>query len=443
LTTLPRAREVSIDRTVALFAVGLSLASGVIFGLAPAASAANPADALTGAGRTSAAGRLRPVLVAAEVALAVVLLAGAGLLMRSFDRLLQVDSGFEGDRIITARLFLPRATHPPAAAVRHYSEMIGRVSALPDVESVAAVSHFPFSGLAAGAAFEIVGRPAEPGRGPVAEFRAATVGYFRTMGIGIVGGRDFADTDGADAPFVSIINRAAADRYFPGQNALDQSVRILGPTPRRIVGIVQNIRHRSLDSPISPEIYVPHPQFPAGGMFLAVRARSADPGQLTGSLRATLRAFDPSLPIASLKTWQDLLGETLSRRRFSLVLLTLFAASALALSVIGIYGVLAFTVAHRAREIGIRMALGATTRHVLRHVVGRSLVPVGIGLLIGLVTALAASRALVDMLYEIRPTDPITLIAVAMLLLAAALAAALIPARRAARVDPMIALRYE
>jgi putative ABC transport system permease protein len=447
LTTLPRSAEVSLDLTVLLFTLLVSLITGVGFGLAPALMLSRSAQSPTPGVRVSVpTGSLRPALVALEVAIAVVLLAGAGLLIRSFHRLQQVDTGFSADRVLTMRFFLPRATYPADRAIRHYQQMIERVSGLPDVEAAAVVSHFPFSGLSAGAVFRIPGRPtaaAGEGANLNAEFRSASPGYFRAMGIPLLLGRAFTEADAADAPFVAIVNRAMADRFFPGQNPLDQSVQILGPRPRRIVGVVQNIRHRGLDSVLAPEIYVPHAQYPSGGMFLAVRARSGDPARLAGSVRAEVRALDRDLPISGIRTSQELLDGSLSRRRFSLVLLTTFASTALALAIIGVYGVLSFAVAQRTREIGIRLALGAGSRDVLRLTLGQGMRPVLAGLLIGILAALGATRVLTGMLYEIQPTDPPTLAGVAVVLLGAALAATLIPARRAARVDPMVTLRHE
>jgi len=388
--------------------------------------------------------RFRPALVAVEVGLTVVLLAGAGLLTRSFVRLQQVETGFNGDRILTMRFFLPRATYPADRAASHYQEMMRRLAALPEVDAVAAISHFPFAGLSANMVFDIPGRPpAAPGEHLTAEFRAASPGYFGTMGIAFQNGRDFNDFDRADSQLVAIVNRATADQYFPGQNPLDQSVRLLGPKPRRIVGVVQNIRHRELASNPEPEIYIPHAQYPLGAMFVGIRARSGDPGRLAAAARASIRSMDRELPIASIKTFGELLDASLSRRRFTLTLLALFAVTALALSAVGIYGVLSYTVAQQTREIGIRMALGAARGDVLRLAVRQGMVPVLAGLLAGVVASFGATRALTDMLFEIRPHDAITFASVASVLLAVSLVATLIPARRAARVDPLSALRHE
>jgi putative ABC transport system permease protein len=445
LTALPRAPEVSLDGRVLLFTLGLSLLTGVGFGLAPALALSRQQGTLRSTPLGSTRMRtLRPVLVAVEVALTVVLLSCAGLLVRSFVRLQQVEMGFNADRVLTMRFFLPRASYPAERAALHYQEMMRRLSALPDVDSVAAVSHFPFAGLGANMVFDIPGRPpGAPGDHLTAEFRSASPGYFRTMGIAMVNGRDFADFDRADAQLVAIVNRATADRYFPGQDPLTQSVRLLGPTPRRIVGVVQNIRHRELAKGPEPEIYIPHAQYPIGGMFVALRARSADPARLAPAARASIRSMDSELPIASVRTFRELVDATLSRRRFILTLLALFATTALVLSAVGIYGVLAFTMSQQTKEIGIRMALGAASRDVVRHAVSQGMAPVVCGLAAGIVAALGAARALAEMLYEIPPHDAPTLVGVAVLLLGVSLVATLIPARRAAHVDPLLALRHE
>jgi putative ABC transport system permease protein len=234
-----------------------------------------------------------------------------------------------------------------------------------------------------------------------------------------------------------------AARFFPGQDPLDQSVRILGPKPRRIVGIVEDIRHRGLDGAPEPEIYVPHAQSPLGGMSLAVRSRGGAPARLAEPVRAAIRALDRDLPIASMRTWAELLNDTLSRRRFALVLLTIFGAGAVVLAVIGAYGVISLIVSQRTREIGIRMALGARPGEVLVLVLRQGMAPVIAGVLAGVAVSLAATRALDGMLYEVEPGDPATLAAVAALLVGASLAAISIPARRAAAVDPMVTLRHE
>jgi putative ABC transport system permease protein len=447
MTTLPRTNEIVIDGSVLLFTLAAAMATGLLSGLAPALTTSRPdlQASLSVRGSTaSGSNRLRPALVAAEIAAAVVLLAGAGLLIRSFDRLQQVETGFSGERVLTMRFFLPDIDYPNARRVQLFQQMIERVSALPGVERAAAVSALPFAGASAGAVFQIPGRPpAAPGEALSADFLVATPDYFGTMGIPLFRGRDFTDADRSDSQFVAIVNRSMADRFFPGEDPIGRSVEVLGPRPRTIVGVVQDVRERTLDRRPEPHIYVPHTQRPAGGMFLAVRARAGDPAGLAATVRAEVRALDPNLPIGGAQTWAELLGETLAARRFSLVLLTMFAGTALVLSIVGVYGVLSFMVSQRTREIGIRMALGAASRDVLALIVRQGLQPVVVGLLAGIPIALVATRALQTMLFEVQPNDPLTFAATALLLVGAALAATLVPARRAARVEPMVALRQE
>jgi len=442
LTTLPRAGEVSLDSNVLILTLLAAIGSGLAVGIVSAitGSRIDLRDGLAGRG-SAPTGWLRPVLLIVQVAAAVVLLSGAGLLMASFYRLHQVEPGFKPDGLLTARFFLPRAAYPVDRCVRLYEQMIDRVKALPGVETAAAVSAFPFSSAIANVVFEIAGRPpAAPGQSVTANFAAATPGYFRTAGIALIAGRDFESADTAGAPFVAMINRAAADRFFPGQDPIGQAVRILGPRPRTIVGVVQDIRQRSLDRPPQAEIYVPHAQFPSGGMFLVVRVHTGESERLAAAVRAEVRALDRNLAMAAPRTARQILDDTLSSRRFSLVLLSIFGATALILSMVGVYGVVSLTVSQRTREIGIRKALGAARRDVIGLLVWHGMWPVAVGLIAGLGAAFAATRLLASMLFEIRPSDPVTLTGVVVLLAAAAFAAVLIPARRAARIDPLIAL---
>jgi putative ABC transport system permease protein len=443
LTTLPRASEVSLDANVLFVTLIASIGTGLVVGVvsAIAGSRTDLRNGLAGRGSTPT-GWLRPVLLIVQVAAAVVLLAGAGLLLASFYRLHQVEPGFKPEGLLTARFFLPRASYPAERCARLYEQMIDRVKALPGVETAAAVSAFPFSSAIANVAFEIAGRPpVAPGQGLTANFAAATPGYFRTAGIGLIAGRDFEPADTAGTPFVAVINRAAADRFFPGQDPIGQAVKIIGPKPRTIVGIVQDIRQRSLDRPPQAEVYVPHAQFPSGGMFLVVRAQTGEPEGLAAAVRAEVRALDRNLAMAATRTARQILDDTLSSRRFSLVLLSIFGATALVLSIVGVYGVVSLTVSQRTREIGIRKALGAARRDVFGLLVWHGMWPVAAGLVVGVSAAFAATRLLANMLFEVRPSDPVTLGGVVVLLLAAAFLAVLIPARRAARIDPLIALQ--
>ena len=445
LTTLPRAATITVNSSMLVIALVATLAAGLLFGLVPALSTSRSSVMTTIRVRDDAPTRwLRPLLVAVEIAASLVLLTGAGLLLRSFYNLQAVDTGLNVDRILTARFFLPRASYPVERCVALYEEMIDRVASLPDVAEAAAVSVFPFSGTSANVVFTIAGRPpSAPGNVLTANFSAVTPGYFHTIGIPLAAGRAFERADHAAAPFVAVVNQAMADRYFPGQNPIGQFVQILGPNPRQIVGVIPNLRQRALHLTAEPEIYAPHAQFPAGGMFLVVHTRHDAPERAAASVRGVVRSVDRDPPIASMRTGAELMRETTSSRRQTMVLLSVFAVLALMLSVVGVYAVLSFTVSQQTSEIGIRMALGATSSDVLRMMVAKGLLPVALGLLLGTGAALTSTRVLSQMLFEVGPSDPATLAGVALVLLTAAVAAVIIPARRATRVDPLLALRCE
>ena len=443
LTSLPRSGEVALDFRVFAVTLIAAVLTAIAVGLLSAWSATRAdwrdVQANRGSVRT---GWLRPSLLVVEVGTAVVLLAGSGLLIRSFYQLSQVSTGFDADRLLTMRFFLPRVSYPPARSVQLYEQMIERVTALPGVERAAAVNAFPFSGTTPNVAFTIPAQPPPPpGTGPNANFASVTPDYFRTMGIPLTAGRGFAATDHAEAAFVAVVNRAMAERFFPGQDPIGQAVRILGPKPRTIVGVVQNIRQRRLERAPEPEIYVPHAQSPSGGMFLVARATGPYPERLIGAVRAEIRAIDSNLPIANVQTADELLSRTLSARRFSMLLLSIFGAAALVLAIVGIYGVLAYAVEQRTTEIGIRMALGAGRARVLGLMIWQGVWPVLLGLAIGIAAAAGATRVLATTLFEIQPHDPVTYVGVVSLLLATAVAAAYLPARRAALVDPRTALQ--
>jgi putative ABC transport system permease protein len=443
LTTLPRMREISVDVPVLIFCAIASLMTGIMFGLAPAISATriDLRSALTDRSAGSG-GWLRPALLAAEVAVAVVLLAGAALLMRSFVRLQQVETGFDSSRLLTVRFFMPRASYSVERCIQLYQEMLDRVKALPGVETASAVNAFPFSGATANVVFTVDGRPpAPPGEPLTANFNSTTPGFFETMGIPLVRGRAFDSSDRADGAFVAVVNRAMADEFFRGEDPLGKSVRILGPKPRTIVGIVENVRTRGFQAKLQPEIYVPHPQFPTGGMFLIVRSNTRDPGELAPSVRAAIAALDRDLPIANMRTGRAVLASTLSARRFNLLLMSMFAGTTLVLAILGVYSLQSYAVAQRTRELGIRVALGAARRDVVRLVVRQGMRPVVAGILAGLGVAMLATTSLTKMLFEISPVDPFALAGAVGVLMITALAAAAVPARRAARLDPMVAIR--
>ena len=444
LTAMPRAGEVRLDTTVLMFTFAVSAVAVVVFGLAPALSGSrtNLQLSLTTRGG-SRRGVLRPSLLVFQIAAAVVLLAGAGLLMHSFHRLLLVDTGFNGERVVTVRFFLPRAAYPVERCIQLYQQMIERARSIPGVETAAATSVFPFSGVSANVPFEIEGRTlGGPGERPGADFVTATPGYFQTLRIPLLRGRDFEGADRSDTQLVAVINRAMADRFFPNQDPIGQFVRILGPRLRMIVGVVGNTRQRALHAEPQPEVYIPHAQFPAGQMFLVVRARG-DEANIATQLRTELRALDSELPVAAIRTAKDVLDETLSPRRFSSIMLTFFAMAALGLATVGVFGVVAFGVSQRTREIGIRIALGANSSNVLRQTIWQGMLPVIVGIVIGLLAARSLTNTMTSMLFGIAPSDPITIAGVVVTLLLAGLTAAWIPGRKAAKVDPMVALRYE
>jgi putative ABC transport system permease protein len=445
LTTLPRAAEVSLDAAPLAVTLLGSLATGLLLGVATALTGSRasmlPAMRVRG---SAVQGWTRPALLVVEVATAVVLLAGAGLLLRSFYNLRHVETGVNVDRLLTTRFFMPRASYPVERCIELYERIIERVSALPDVEAAAAASVFPFTGTSANVVFTIPGRTSQtPGELLTADFSAATPGYFETLRIPVLAGRTFTASDRADAPFVAVVNRAMAARYFRGQDPLGHVVRILGPVPRTIVGVIPDLRQRGFDVSPQPEIYVPHMQFPTGGMFLVVRARSGQPERLAASVRSAIRVVDRDLPLASMRTGPELIGETLSSRRLNVVLLSLFAAVALLLAIIGVYGVLSYTVAQQTKEIGIRMAIGASARDVLTLMLWTGLWPVLVGAVVGLAAAFATTRVLEKMLFEISPADPATLFTAVLLLLVGGVVGVLVPARRAARLVPLMVVRGE
>jgi predicted permease len=353
-----------------------------------------------------------------------------------------METGLDVNRILTARFFLPRASYPVDRCIALYEEMITKARALPDVAAAAAVSAFPFSGASANVAFVIPSRPAS-GTLLTANFAAATPGYFSAMRIPLLAGRGFEMRDRGDAPFVAVINQSMADRFFSGQDPIGQEVQILGPKPRQIVGIIPNLRQRALHLSPEPEIYVPHAQFPTGGMFLVVRTNTERPERAATGLRAAVRSVNRDVPIASIRTGNELIGETMSSRKLNLVLLSVFAALALIVSVVGVYGVLSFTVSRQTTEIGIRMALGAARGDVLVLMIRKGLAPVVLGVACGLAIAFVSTGVLRAWLFGVGPSDPATLIGVVLVLLAASLAAVLGPARRAANVDPLVALKTE
>jgi predicted permease len=453
---VPRLAEVRVDRAVVAFAALLSVLTGIVFGAFPALQMARRATArsLHEGSRGILGGRghrLRGGLVIGQMALAMVLLAGAGLLLRSFVRLRHVPPGFRTDSALTFRISLPESAYkenPPRVAF--YRELLAQLSALPGVRSAGAVMGLPLSGARFNLSFEVKGRPAvPPAQQPTLDVRVATPDYFRTMGIPVLRGRGLTAADDAQSPPVVVISQSAARRHFASEDPLGRFIVLgwgSGPGTARaggeIVGIVGDVKERGLAEEVSPEIYLAYAQRPVQSMDVVLRS-SVSPRALLPGAEAVVRGLDPEIPVARPATLEEVLARSISEPRFYMVLLGAFAGMAVLLAALGIFGVMSYAVVQRSREIGIRVALGAHPRDVLRMVLSHAFALSVIGVAAGLAGALALSRAIGSLLFDLSPTDPATLAAVALLLTAVALLASWLPARRATRVDPLIALRSE
>lgn len=448
---IPRLEEIGLDGTALLFALGISLLTGMLFGLAPAlqASRTDLSKVLREGTRGSkgrGGTRARGTLVVLETALAVVLLAGAGLLIRSFLRLQEVNPGFKPEGAVTFRLEPPRAKYPEDAQLRVFtSALIERLERLPGATSAGATVYgMPLEGGVNVLTFSIEGRPpAPPGKEEVLRVASATPGYFETLGMTIVKGRSFTPRDRDGAPEVAVINEAVVRRDFPGQNPLGQRIVISMGTARtfEVVGVVSDFKQDALEQTIEPQIFFPYDQLP--GPELSVVVKTRNPEAVMAGARAQVRELDPALPIFGLQPVAELVATSTAAQRFYMLLLGGFAVISLVLAAIGIYGVIAYAVRQRTQEIGIRMALGATGNRVTRMVVGQGMVLAGVGALVGLLAALLATRGLQSLLFEVKASDPTIYAGVAAVLVLVAAAASYLPARRAARTDPQLALKGE
>src|SRR6266508_1524952 len=450
--TIPRLHEISLNTHVLLFTASISLLTGVLFGLAPAwqASKVNLAEALKDAGRTNSAGRgirSHSLLVTAEVALAAVLLVGAVLMLQSFQRLLAVDPGFKPEGVATFEVSMPRAGYPDGGRRAQFVEQArSRLSSLPGVRAVGAISNLPLGDYESVTSIAIEGaEPAPPGKEPLAENRVITPGYFEAMGMSLVSGRDFDATDGAGKPLVAIVNETLVRQFFPEGDAVGKRIKwVLSDKDwRTIVGVVRDVRGFTLEAQARPQLYHPHAQSPYDVMAMAVRADATALPSLRSAIQQEFKQLDAALPVANFRTMPELMAKATARPRFITLLLGLFAAAALMLTVIGLYGVVAYGVNQRTREIGMRMALGAQQQNVLALIIRQGMRPAFVGVSVGMVGAFGLMRLLAGQLYEIKPTDPATFGIVALGLLFVSLAACYIPARRAAKIDPMAALRTE
>jgi putative ABC transport system permease protein len=453
---LPRLSGVGVDRWVLSFTFLVSIMTGVIFGLAPALKASKPDlnDALKEGSRGSTEGfsgrRLRNMLVVFEMALALVPLICAGLLIKSFMRLQQVNPGFDPQNVLAVELELPGSKYKEGAQVSaFYEQTIERIAALPGVESVGGITTLPLSGSNMRTSFTVESRPpVPPGQEPLSHLRSVTPGYFRTLHIPILRGEGFTENYRKNSPGRIIINETMANRFWPGEDPIGQRMSIgMGvddddPTKWEIVGIVGDVRHAALDVEPLPEMYVPHSQQSWPFLTLVVRS-STDPMSLAGPVRNAILAIDKDQPVSSIKPMESMVSASVARPRFYLLLLAIFAALALVLAAVGIYGVLSYSVTQRMHEIGIRLALGAKPSDVIKLIVGQGMTLALIGVAIGLIAAFGLTRLMTSLLYGVSATDPWIFAVLALLLAGVALLASYVPARRATRVDPMIALRYE
>jgi predicted permease len=443
---LPRLQEIALDRRVVGFSAALAIVTGLIFGLAPALAATRPDlhGTLKEGGRTIGRGRhrLRSALVVTEVAVAVVLLAGTGLLVRSFDRLRHVDRGFESQGALAVHLTLPQEKYEPDRRLPAFeSDALQRLAALPGVTAVGAVQDLPFAGGLNFVCLKIEGRPA-PDQCDITRIYSINPDYFRAMGIAVQRGRVFDAADWRTQLHTAVINQAMARRYFPGEDPLGKRIAAAHRPDElfRIVGVVADVRDDDLGGGVRPQAYAVLAHQPAHTLTFVVRGGGVG---LPAAIRAAIRSVDPEQPVASIRPLGDLVSASIARERFAATLFAIFAVVALLLAAAGVYAVMAYAVAERRSELGIRLALGAQAGDVLRLVVGQGGRLAGTGLALGLVGALLGARLFQAMLFGIGPRDPLSFAVTAVVLAVAAGLACLVPAWRAARVDPVEALRAE
>ena len=454
--TIPRLSEVGVDRRVVLFAAIVSLGTGLLLGIVPAlrASGAPLGETLKDGGRGgdgATHGRAGRLLVIAEVALSLVLLVGAGLLIHSFARVQRVEPGFDSRDVLTLRLALPESRYSTfQKGEAFFDEVFTALRSRPDVRAVAAANALPFSGIGGSRTFHIEGRePKRPEDQTEEQLRIVTDAYFATMKIPVVKGREFSDRDTLGGPRVALVNEALASKHWPSESPIGKRVAFSRDEPQwyEIVGIVGNVKHRGLDAADRPELYVPYRQplfanWTVRPMYVAVRT-AGDSLAVAATVRRQLARVDRDQPISDVRTMDERIGRSLAGRRFNMILLGAFAALALTLAAIGIYGVVAYSVTERTHEIGVRLALGAQRRDVMAMIVAQGMVMTAIGTAAGVVFALLLTRVMSSLLFGVSAADPVTFAAIPVLLGAVAFLACCIPARRATRVDPLVALRTE
>ncbi|MEO6727256.1 MAG: ABC transporter permease, partial [Blastocatellia bacterium] len=424
---VPRLSEINIDRWVFGFTLLMSAVTGVVFGLAPAlqASKVELTEAMKEGGRSggsSGHSRLRNSLVIAEIAVAMVLLVGAGLLLKTFRKLQQVDLGFDTTHVVTAAVEIPEARYPkPEQAAAFYKSLVEKMKTLPGVESASAIVPLPLSGDSFSISFEVEGRNIPKGEQPSSHFRAISADYFGTMKIPLLAGRDFTERDDENSQLVIIVNEAFAQKHFPGESPIGKHLKpgisLEGDTKwREIVGVVKNVKHRqSLTRDYEAKYYLPHPQMPIGSMNLVIRTKN-EPTGLAAVIQREVNSLDKDVPVYRTKTLDQYLGLAVAQPKFNAMLLALFAGLALLLTAVGLYGVMAYSVAQRTQEIGVRIALGAQTSDVMKMVLRHGLTLAAIGLVIGAGAALVLTRLMAGLLYGVAPSDPLTFVVIALLL---------------------------
>jgi putative ABC transport system permease protein len=448
--SIPRVNDISIDTTVLLFVAGTSVLTGLLFGMAPAWHAARLglSDVLKEGGRSSAGGAtgwVRNGLLILEVALSLVLLVGAALLLRSFARVTGIDPGFRADNVLTFRVALPNAAYPGREKrIPFFENLLARLDGHPQITAAGMIQTLPMRGDYY-LAFSIQGRPEpKPGEGPSANYRVISADYFKVLGIPLLRGRTFTTRDTEKSPMVAVVDETFVKRNFPGEDPLGRGIDIGNGTDGfyEIVGVVGDVRHDGLARVPGPTMYVPFGQDVFGSMVLVARTEG-DPVQMAPAVRQIVREIDPALPAFAVAPLDEVVSDSVAQRRFAMLLLAAFALVALFLAAVGLYGVVAYAVSQRTQEIGVRMAIGAQRGDVLSLIVGGGMKLAAIGVVLGLVGALALSGAVRTMLFDVTPLDPASYGITALVLLAVAVLACYVPARRASRVDPIVALRSE
>ncbi|HEX8089384.1 MAG TPA: ABC transporter permease [Blastocatellia bacterium] len=451
--SIPRVKEVGIDIQVLAFTLAVSVLTGIIFGLAPALNISKPnlAEYLKDGGKGTSEGirgsRIRSLLVVSEVVLALVLLIGAGLMIKSFLNLLEVKPGFDPRGVLTMKVSLPESKYPEAyQKAAFFQQVIERIKNVPGVQSVGAITQLPLSRSEEIGSFTVEGHPPlAAGELLLADRRAVSPDYFSTMRVPLEKGRLFTEQDRREAPKVIVISKMMADRIWPNEDPIGKRITFSDPSAGRwlsVVGVVGDVKHSTLDTEPRPQVYRPYPQNTWGTMHLVVRTAS-DPMTLTTAVRNEVWAVDRDQPVYSIQTMEQLLDESIFQRRFNMLLLGVFAVVALILAAVGIYSVMAYSVIQRTHEIGIRMALGAEQKDILKIVISQGMTLVLVGLAIGLVAAFVITRVMSSLLFGVSATDPITFVILSLLLAAIALFANYIPARKATKVSPIVALRHQ